>query len=52
MLTIDFDIGFITGLSIVDVTFIFQVKEMAIESGGLGIIEDGLIRGGNRENIF
>ena len=52
MFTIDFDIGFITGLSIVDVTFIFQVKEMAIVSGGLGIVKNGLIRGGNRKNIF
>lgn len=30
LLAADFDIGFVAGLSIVDVAFIFQVKEMAI----------------------
>ena len=52
LLTADFDVGFVAGLSIVDVAFIFQVKEVAIESGRLSVIKDSLIRGRDRENVF
>ena len=51
LLTADFDVGFITGLGIIDIALIFQVKEMAIVSGGLGIVKDSLIRGGDRKNV-
>jgi hypothetical protein len=40
----DFDISFITGAYGVYGSFIAQVKGMAIESCGCGIVEDGLIR--------
>ncbi len=44
MLAHDFDISFITGAYRVYIAFIFQIKGMAVESGGRSIIQDSLIR--------
>jgi hypothetical protein len=43
LFTFDFDIGFVAGLSIVNIAFMFQVEGMAVISSGLSIIKDGLI---------
>lgn len=40
----DFDIGFIAGRDVVNGAFVFEIKLMAIKSGGGSIVEDGLIR--------
>lgn len=40
----DFDIGFITGRNVVNGTFVFEIKLVAIKSGSGSIVEDGLIR--------
>lgn len=51
LFTFDFDVGFITGLSIADIAFIFQVKVMTVVGSGLGIIKDSLIGSRDREYI-
>ena len=47
----DFDICFITGLSIVNIAFIFQVKVMTVVGSGLAIIKNSLIGSRDREYI-
>ena len=34
----DLDISFITGLEIVDRSFILKIEEMAVVSGGFGVV--------------
>jgi hypothetical protein len=40
----DLDIGFIAGANRVDGAFMFQIKAMAVEGSGGGVIQDSLIR--------
>ena len=52
LFTFDFNIGFVSGLSIVNIALMFQVKGMAVVSSSLSIIKDGLIGARDFEYIF
>lgn len=43
----DFDIGFITGGGVIHGAFELQIEAVAVIGGGLGVIEDGLVRDGD-----
>ncbi len=47
----DFDIGFVTGAVIIDITFVGLVEEMAVWGSGLGIVEDSLVWDRDSEDI-
>jgi hypothetical protein len=51
LLTFDFDISLIASLSIVNKSFMFQVKVMAVISRRLSIIKDSLVGARDREYI-
>ncbi len=51
VLTADFDVGFIAGAVVIDLAFMGQIEKVAIISGGLGIIEHGLIGDGDAEDL-
>lgn len=47
----DFDVGFVAGLSGVDRAFEPHIEAVAVRSGRKGIVEDGLIRDGDLEDV-
>lgn len=48
----DADIGFISGGTRVDGTFMMEIELMAEDGGGIRIVENGLMRDGSLEDIF
>ena len=48
----DADIGFIGGGTRVDGAFMMEIELMAEGGGGIGVVENGLVRDGSLEDVF
>lgn len=51
VLTADFDVGFIAGAVVINLAFMGKVEAVAIISGRFGIVEHGLIRDDDAEDL-
>ena len=51
VLAVDADVGFIAGGGVAEGAFVAEVEGVAVVSGGLGIVEDGLVAEGHAENL-